>query len=129
MNKLLETSMAAAVLALAASVPLGIHLAFAEPDSEQEATMALVDQEEPMTDADALAAASSVPDAATQGDAVSIGKEAKKPEKTGKQADASIPSANPDDANRHTAWRKREANKAKSELQNIRRSMMQQGSQ
>lgn len=127
MNKSLRLGHAAMVLVMAAGIPLVSHQAFAETAAEQDAAVLIVDQEESLaTDADAMAAASGVPDAADQSDAGNAAKEAKKPEKTGKQAEASIPSGNPDDANKHPAWRKREADKAKGDLQTLRRSLMQQ---
>lgn len=47
----------------------------------------------------------------------------------GKEAEPSIPGANPDDANKHPAWRKREADKSIGNMQNVRRSLIQQGNQ
>jgi len=128
MNRFLEMGRAVAVLMLVTSIPLGVNLAFAEPDAEQE-VIAIEQDESSGADADTLSAVSAVSDAANQDDTANAGKVAKKPEKKGKQADASILSANPDDANKHAAWRKREADKAISNMQTLRHSLMQQGGQ
>lgn len=107
----------------------GISLCGAVFAEEDAAVAPAVQEEAAMADEQDMQAVSAVPEAATQGDAAAADKDAKKPEKKGKEADASIPSANPEDANKHAAWRKREANKVKTDLPNIRRSMMQQGNQ
>lgn len=138
MAKLLKTNCSAALLVFAASMLLDCGVAFAEPDAQQEAivisdeqigapaaadsgTQAVADKS-----ADVLPAASGVPPT----DTGNAGKDAATPDqKAAGQPDARILSSNPDDANKHPAWRKREANKILTDLPKIRRSMMQQGAQ
>jgi hypothetical protein len=121
---------------LAATIPLECQMAFAEPDAEQGSTVISIEQNETLaaTDtgtqaAEAKPAASGVPNSSTQGDTANAGKAALQPPKKGTQASPSIPSTNPDDANKHPAWRKREANKIIVDLPKIKKSMMEQGAQ
>lgn len=105
MVKLLKINRAAALLMLAANMPLNCQMAFAEPTSSVGSN------------------------SSTQGVANNTGTTARQPKKNGNHAEARIPSTNPDDANKHPAWRKREANKNIVNLPKIKKSMMEQGAQ
>lgn len=140
MANILKMCRTAAVLMLAASMSLECQMVFAEPDAEQDATVISAEQNETSaaagastqaTDAkspDALSAESGASAPAVHGATANSEKAAQQPETNGVQPASKIFSSNQDDANKHPAWRKREANKAKGNLPALRRSM-QQGSQ
>lgn len=137
MTKILKMRWTALVLMLAASMSLECQMAFAEPDAEQGSTVISVEQNETSAAADAStqAADAKSPDAKSAVSGVAApaapgeSANAQKPENKAAQADSRILSTNPEDANKHPAWRKREANKAHSNLKALRESMRQQGAQ
>jgi len=136
MSNFLKMSRAAAVLMLIAAMSLECQMVFAEPDAEQDATVIIVDQNETLAAADegtqavdVNPAGADASDPSAQDDTANAEKAAKKPEKKGKEADASIPGTNPEDASKHPAWRKREAKKSIGDLKENRRLLMEQGGQ
>ena len=135
MTKFLKVNRVAAILMLAAGMSLECQMAFAGPDAEQEAaTVISIAPDETPAAADASAQAAdvtpdgvAVPESAAQGDTANAGKDAKKPEQKETLAATHIPSTNPDDVNKHPAWRKRDANKAIGELRKLKGQLMLQG--
>ena len=78
----------------------------------------------------ALALAIGMPHQAQAGSAAAAanknkGSAAEAAEAAEKQKSASIPSTNPDDANKHPAYRKRQADSRKADLPALRKSMKQ----
>lgn len=140
MKRFLKMGRGAVVLMLAASVPLVCQMAVAEPEGGQDAQDAIVisvEQDEVSSAADAntqstdatVAESGVAPEQAVRDDTANAGQDASRPEQKRTQLAAGIPSTNPDDANKHPAWRKREANKAIGELRKLKNQMMQQGEQ